>query len=199
MKALVLTIPEQPKRRHLALERLAGHGLQLHFVQGINGDVSGLRGTHTYEVDHPGTNYVIGPKTIGIFLGHYIAWAVRDAMPDEMVLILEDDAVLPPDFAARFNRVLLDTPEDWDMIFLGSCCTEGHPKTHRCGNVWDVKWPQCLHAYVMHKRAAPVLLSRCRDIYGPVDCVLKINEFYGLRVYTVLPRLVDQFETIIPP
>jgi len=195
MKTLCLSLPEQPQRTERARIHLLMQGMDPEFVTGINGGLTGLVSTHTYDHDHPGTGYVIGPATIGIYLSHYIAWSICQARSDELTLILEDDVLLCDNFMARLNQARLSVPDDWDLLFLGSCCTEGHPKTHIAGEVFDVRWPQCLHAYVLNRKAALTLLTHCRDIYAPIDCLLALNSFFGLKVYTVLPRLAEQLNT----
>lgn len=40
----------------------------------------------------------------------------------KIFLLLEDDAVLAPDFLTKFNKYLLETPKDWEMIWLGLGC-----------------------------------------------------------------------------
>ena len=35
------------------------------------------------------------------------------------VLILEDDALFPADFAARVTELLVNLPDDWEMLYLG--------------------------------------------------------------------------------
>jgi GR25 family glycosyltransferase involved in LPS biosynthesis len=199
MRTLCLSLPEQPERAHLAKNHLEQIGLDVEFICGINGHKAGLAATHPYEVDHPGTDYHIGPATIGIYLSHYIAWSICQARSDELTLILEDDVLLCDNFIRRLNDARLAVPGDWDMLFLGSCCTEGHSKTHIAGEVFDVRWPQCLHAYVLNRKAALTLLTHCRDVYAPIDCLLALNNFFGLKVYTVLPRLAEQLNTNLPP
>lgn len=199
MRAFCLTLPEQPERSKRADEHFQERGLAVQFVCAVNGHLTGLKSSHPYEHDHPGTGYVIGPATIGIYLSHYIAWSIAAASPDESTLIFEDDVILCPDFKAKLNKVLLDAPLDWDMLFLGSCCTDGHPKEHKGGDVYSIQWPQCLHAYVINKTAAYTLTRNCRDVYAPVDCFLALNKFFGLKVYTVLPRLAEQLNTNLPP
>jgi GR25 family glycosyltransferase involved in LPS biosynthesis len=199
MKTLCLTLPEQPKRLARAKERFAKHGVDVHFVQGINGYACGLKSTHPYEVDSPGSGYVIGEKPIGIYLSHYIMWSVCDAFPDEYFLLLEDDVILTDGFIEKMNQALNHTPKDFDFLFLGSCCTGGEYSRQIIANIYEVHYPQCMHAYVLAKKAVPVLLRSCRDIYAPIDCLLRLRGFFGLRVYTVIPRMVEQFETVIPP
>lgn len=199
MKALCITRLNQPERRKRAEERLSNLNLDLHFVTAMDGDKSGLVTTHTYEIDNPGSGYVIGPITVGIYLSHYVAWQICDALPDSHVLILEDDAVPHERFMEKMEACISRTPADFDFLFLGSCATESQWKTRIKDDVWEVHYPQCLHAYIVAKKAIPTLLKEYQDVCGPVDCMLCAKKFSGLKVYTVLPRIVDQFETILCP
>ncbi len=40
---------------------------------------------------------------------------------------MEDDALLPADWRERVETALAQTPADFDMLYLGSCCCVGHP------------------------------------------------------------------------
>lgn len=198
MKRLCLTLPEQPERTARARAHFSEHGLDVHFVAAINGPLTGLVSTHYYEHDHPGSKYVIGPCTIGIWLSHYIAWSIVAHGEDEHVMIFEDDALLCENFKTRAEQAIADAG-DFDMLFLGSCCTQGHVVGHIKGEVFSVAYPQCLHAYVLARKGAATLLKTYRDVYGPIDCLLRLNGFAGLKVYTVLPRLAGQVNTELPP
>lgn len=200
MIAICLTLPEQPERTERARKHILERWpeLDLHFITGVNGYKTGLASTHPYEHDHPNSGYVIGPATIGIFLSHYIAWSITNYQKNSGVLIFEDDVVLPSNFKDRAFQAMKDAGEDCDVLFLGSCCTEGHPKFHVSGSVYGGLFPQCLHAYVLSKRAARTLMEGCRDVYGPVDCILARNKYFGLKVMTVLPRIAEQIETELP-
>lgn len=199
MRALCLTLPEQPERRQRAELHFIERGLAaVEFVCGINGPLTGLKATHVYELDHKDSGYTIGPCTIGIFLSHYIAWSIVQHGPDEHVLIFEDDALLCDNFKQRSMQAFSDAPPDFDMLFLGSCCTEGHVVGHINGEVFSVAYPQCLHAYVLAKKAAKTLVESYRDVWGPADCLLRLNGFAGLKVLTVLPRLAGQVNTELP-
>lgn len=200
MRALCLTLPEQPERRQRAELHFIERGLAaVEFVCGINGPLTGLKATHVYEIDHPKSGYTIGPCTIGIWLSHYIAWSIIAHGPDERVMIFEDDALLTENFVSRTVQALDDAPPDTDILFLGSCCTEGSVFGNIKGEIFDVRYPQCLHAYIVSRTAAQTLVRSYRDVWGPADCLLRLNGFAGLKVLTVLPRLADQVNTNLPP
>ncbi len=52
-------------------------------------------------------------------LGHRLAWRITKLAGAEAVWVIEDDAVLCPDFQARFSAMSI--PDDWQIIYLG--CT----------------------------------------------------------------------------
>lgn len=198
MKHICLTLPEQPERTERATAHFKERGIDVQFVSAINGHLTGLKATHPYELDHPGTGYVIGPATVGIYLSHYIAWSIVAAGEHSAVMITEDDVILHNDFKAKLNEVMNDLPEEWDMVFLGSCCTNGEHRYHVKGDVFGGLFPQCLHCYIITPSAANVLLRKCRDVFAPLDCLLRLNKYFGLNVMTVLPRIATQLNTELP-
>ena len=200
MKTLCLTLLECPERTARCAAHLSARGIDnVEWVMGINADVAGLATSHPYEVDNPGSGFHIGPKVTGIFLGHYLMWSVCNALPDSHFLLLEDDVLLHEDFKERMEQAMQDVPPDFDFLFLGSCCCKGHPTEHVKGQVFDVRYPQCLHAMVVAKKAIPHLLRTQRKCYGPADCVLIFHTFPECKVYTLLPRCADQRDTELSP
>ena len=161
--------------------------------------VSGLQTLHTYEVDAPGSGYRIGPKGVALCVSFQMFWTAAMFMPESHFLFIEWDAKFAPDWRERTEKALQDVPPDFDFLFLGSCCCKDKPQTHVKGDVYQVKWPMCNHAQILAKKAMPTLLRTQRKIYAPADISLAFHAFPHLKVFTVLPRLVDQFDTIIPP
>lgn len=161
--------------------------------------VLGLTTIHTYEIDAPGSGYRIGPKSVALCMSFQAFWIAASFMPDEHVLFIEWDAQFHPNWKERAEQALRDTPKDFDFLFLGSCCTEGKEKTHVQGEVWKMASVMCNHAQIIAKKAMPTLLRTQRKIYAPADISLAFHAFPHLKVYVVLPRCVDQSDTVIPP
>lgn len=197
-RTFCLTLPENPGRKEAASEHFRKRGVSVEFFNGIHGKTAGLNTIHPYELDHPGSGFRMGFAPTGIFLAHYILWSALQLLPEEHFMVLEDDAMFPENWRQRTEQALQDTPGDFDMLYNGSCCCEGRPKTQIKGEVWEVKYPQCTHAYIVAKKALPVLLSTLRKIYAPVDIQMNLHSHPGMKIYTVLPRLVSQFDTDIP-
>jgi len=194
-----ITLPEQPERKQRAIVHFREVGLEPRFVDGIHAERFGLKTVFPYELDNPGSNYNMGFGRVGCWLSHYTLWAALNLMWDDIFLVVEDDAKFPPDWHPRTMNALRDAPADFDMLFIGSCCCEGKPKTSVTGEVFAVEWPLCTHAYIVARKALPVILATQRKCYAPIDISLALHTMPKLKVYTVLPRIVEQFDTIIPP
>ncbi len=204
IRTFVLSLPdnEAPGRKAAAMAHFKSAKPPLHDVQffnGIHAERAGLATCHTYELDNPGTNFRMGFKPTGIWLGHIMLWSALMLVHEDHFMILEDDAKFQDGWHTHFVQALQDVPPDFDMLYIGSCCTEHAPKTQIKNRVWEVKYPQCTHAYVVAKKALPTLLRTNRKAYAPMDIAIMLHSAPSLKVYTVLPRIVDQWNTNIDP
>lgn len=163
---------------------------------GLHGEQSGLRTSHVYGLDDD-KNYVMGPKPVGIWLGHYMLWSHVARLPDEYVMVLEVDAEFPEDWKRQLDHALSKLPNGFDFLFPGHCCLSDTPKTFVGGNVWRVEKPQCNHCYIVRTAILPEVLRRIRKVWAPIDVQLMLEVLPHYRVYAILPRLVDQFDTDI--
>ena len=197
-RAFCITLPENPKRTMEAMAHFKEMGLEeVTFVDGINAEGFGLRTLHPYEVDAPGSGFNMGPKPTGIWLSHWMLWQILMCQPDDHFIILEDDCKLLPGWKERLERALDDCPSDFDWIFAGSCCTVGRNMGRVNGELYNVKWPMCFHFYVLSRKCIQHLLNTTRKVYAPIDIHVAFHCFEPLKVYTILPRLADQFNTDI--
>ncbi|MGV1047673.1 MAG: glycosyltransferase family 25 protein [Solirubrobacterales bacterium] len=196
----VLTLPEKPHRGIAALDHFRTSNVgPITLVNGISGQQSGLRTLFPYEVDNPGSGFNIGAHCVGIWLSHYMLWQACALLPGSHMMIFEDDAQFLPGWRESLSQALRDVPPDFDWLFVGSCCADGAQKRQIAGQVWEVRWPACNHAYIIAKKAMPYLLSTCRKCYAPIDLHTILHSFAGMKVYTILPRLVAQWNTVISP
>lgn len=161
-------------------------------VRGIHGETFGILGVKPYRLDHPKAGEVIGYAQTGLFISHYMVWTAMELARDESLLILEDDALVPVDWQKRFKQALEQVPPDVDILMVGSSNTVDKPKRKVNGCIWEVKYPFCTHAYIVYRKALPVLLDKMRDASMTIDIALIQRVYPSLRVYTVLPRIIDQ-------
>jgi GR25 family glycosyltransferase involved in LPS biosynthesis len=201
VKTFCISCPETPYRTKAAVEHFNAIGLMpdVTFLPGIHARTFGLLTCHHYEIDHPGSGYMIPQKHVGLHLSHYMAWVACSTHSDSRFLILEDDALFDDDWMPRLTTALGATSEDADMLFVGSGNTQDKPKTHIRDNVYKVEWPHCTHAYVVYRKALNVLLETQRDSWAPIDLALIFRSFPKMNIYTVLPRLCRQRGQEIAP
>lgn len=199
MRTFCITLPETPERQQAAREHFQQRGVKVEFLHGIHGEAFGLSTKHPYEVDHPGSGYIVSPKHVGLHLSHYMAWSICQQLPDERFLILEDDAEFCTGWKHRLERSIADAPADFDMLYVGSCNCAGASKYRVKGDVWCVHWPQCTQAYIVARKAIETLLATQRHCWAPIDLSLIFRSLPHLKVWTVLPRIVGQRRTAISP
>ncbi len=199
IRAFVVVVPEENHRTLFIQSHFKDVGIEAEEFSAISANESGLVTVHPYEVDNPGSGWKIGPKPTSCWVSFYMLWSALNLLPDEYFLTLEWDAQFPTDWKERTDRALRAVPKDFDMLFLGSCCCGDQSKTHISDEIYDVRYPQCGHATIIAKKALPVILRTQRKVYAPIDISLKFHTLPQLKVYTVLPRIVNQFSTVLPP
>ena len=199
LRPFVLIVQEFPEKTAFIQQHLRASGIEAEEFPCISAAVSGLETVHTYEVDNPGTNYHIGPKPTALCVSFQMFWTAAMFMPEDYFFFIEWDAQFNPDWRHRSEQALGDVPADFDFLFLGSCCCKDRPQRHVKGEVFEVKYPMCNHAQIIAKKAMPTLLRTQRKIYAPADISLAFHAFPHLKVYTLLPRCVNQFSTVLPP
>jgi len=201
MMTICISLMEQPERKEKAKQHFAEMGVDnVVFYEGLNAEKMGFNGTNPYMLDRKEGDelFYIGTKPTGIFLSHYSLWSALTLLPDEHFFILEIDAQFTEGWKEKFEQALKDVPDYFDWLFAGSCCCDMRHKTHVKGDIWDIRWPMCFHAYVVAKKALPHLLATNRNCYAPIDISTTLHSFNAMNVFTVYPRIVNQFDTEIP-
>lgn len=165
----------------------------------IDWQVSGIETKFTYDIDHPGTGFKTHPMRICNCLSQYLLWRILAYLPEDEFLILEDDARFLPGWKNGYMKARASLPADWDMLFIGSCNCKNKPTQLIDQNLFKVQWPFCTHAYIVRKKGLKVLDETMQKFWAPIDIALNLQAFPKLNIYTVLPRLVEQFETKLDP
>lgn len=198
IRPFVVVLQEMPEKEAFIQAHFKSVGIEAESFNGISADVSGLKTVHPYEVDAPGSGWNIGRKSVATWMSFYMLWSAMNLLPESHYLQLEWDCHFPDNWKGRVEQALRDVPPDFDLLFVGSCCTQGAEKTHIRGEVWEVKYPQCGHCLIIAKKALPVLLRTQRKVYAPLDISVKLHSCPLLKCYTIMPRVTDQFDTLIP-
>ena len=194
----ILTLPDST-RISSTREHLAGLGLKWSLFFGIDAIKMGLTTVNPYEVDAPGSGYIMQQKHTGMHLSHFLMWRhFWNDHEEDSFTIFEDDVRLIDSWKLATVDVYKEVPEDWDILAIGSCCTEGRPTAHISGPVYRVQYPLCTHAYMVRRKALPILLETQEKSWAPIDLALYFNSYPKLNVYTILPRIAEQEGTFLP-
>lgn len=122
---------------------------------------------------------------IGCTLAHLACWAhAADHAATPYILILEDDAVLAPDFHTRLHAALQRLERDqirFDLLYLGRYPLEPDEPTTIPGLVRP-GYSHCSYAYLLTKPALTVLLATALD-----QAVIPVDEFLP-ALYLPHPR-----------
>jgi glycosyl transferase family 25 len=120
-----------------------------------------------YEIDTAGA--------VGASLSHFKAWEYLSKSTAPAIIIFEDDAVIPPNFWPRLEKLVDELPKEWDVItfyntvFAASRGCKPDPNTaplYNCNGLMGA------HAYMVSRRGAQRLLARAYPIELHVDAYL---------------------------
>jgi hypothetical protein len=197
-RTFVITVnrPEPIPKYEATCKHLQEMGIPFEPFYGLDNRVCQLLPVDTFDIDRVGDK--ISSTHIAAHLTHYLMWKVLSYMPEDAFWVLEYDAQFEPGWRERYEDAMSVIPDDWDVVFLGSCCTVGRPTVHIGKSLYEVKWPLCGHAIMYRKKALPVLLEAHQKVWAPLDIALYHDSLPKLKVYTILPRMVSQLNTAIP-
>jgi glycosyl transferase family 25 len=138
---------------------------------------------------------------VGCALSHIAIWQWMVDNDQELCLIFEDDAKVPPDFIEKANKcisqsTILKDPKKWDIWLLGGIWDSltqipGEKKAVRIGEFATT------HAMVMTLHCAKRLLKDAYPIHAHIDLWMSIyNYVHDLRFVGCLDLNLKQSEQI---
>lgn len=179
--------------------RFDAEGIHVTRFNGWNNSIGGLRATYPYEIDAPGSGYLMKETSVGIYLSHWMLWNYLAMLPDDSFFIFEDDAAFVPVWKEQWEADMALLPPDWDLFYVGSCCVNGWPDNVQFSeHIWRTKKAQCLHAYMVRAKALPMMLEKCQKVWAPIDLALLWECQPHLNVFARIPRLVNQADMELP-
>lgn len=195
-RTFVLTVKPTWHKWEMTRDHLKQHGIESEPFLGLDNKQCRLRPEYTFDVNVPGER--IGAEQTCACLSHYLVWKVLSYLPEDVFWVLEDDAQLTDNWRQDYTQAMAVLPDDWDIVFIGSCCTNNLTKYYIGNNLFNVQWPMCGHALQIRKKALPVLLERNQKVWAPLDIALKLDCLPYLNVYTILPAIVLQRGQTLP-
>lgn len=196
-RTFVLTVDRKIRCFDETAKYLDEIGFTWERFNGFDNRICQLSPVQTFDFDRVGER--ITGKHVAATLSHILLWKVMSYSPEDRWWSFEYDVRMAPNWQQEYERAMSVMPDDVDIIFLGSCCCRGRPTTHIGENVYEVKYPLCGHAQEIRRSALPVLLQEQQKICMPLDIALYHQAFPKLKVMTILPPIVVQHGTPLPP
>jgi len=105
------------------------------------------------------------------------------------ILILEDDVKFNEDFNLKFDNFYNQTPEDWDILYIGSNNLTSGCKINN--NIYKCGLTYTMHCIALKNTVYNKLLNRLKNIDNPTDVI--INELFDeFKAYYFSPSLATQ-------
>ena len=140
---------------------------------------------------------------VGCAMTHKYIWEDVATTKKDLVLILEDDAVILPDFRKKISSIISELPATWDILYLGSGGGGGRgdpaPLTLRNSGKKSIS-PHLaqpasriygLFGYVINWRGAERLLNRVFPLRYQIDTELWMN-FSDLQPLISAPFIIAE-------
>lgn len=146
--------------------------LEFTFVDGVNGERLSVKGLEADGIYKPLPYLRLSRGTIGCYLSHRSVWDKIAHSDDEYALVLEDDADFTPNHIKAVKKIIHEVKDfdpHWTMVIIGQITKRG-AKDRKAPKGMFVP-AQCfgLHAYILSKRGAEVLLESALPILDSVD------------------------------
>ncbi len=146
-------------------------------------------------------------KTIVAGLSHFSAWSAIKWMVEAKLtdhrtfLIVEDDVeFLDKNWKSLANDNLQFVPNDWHVVYLGSCCADPiEDHGYIAANLYRLVRGMCTHAYLVNYEGACKLLETNQKVWAPIDIQMLIDSMPRMNFYGILPRLATQENTNLYP
>ena len=163
------------------------------FVNGVDAKLFGLGVDHTYDFGEK-----FRQSSLGCVLSHWMIWTMLEILHihedlSEPIMITEDDAEFLPGAMDAIDAAIKDLPKDWDMLFPGSCCAVERIRATIREGLYEC-WPLCTHCYIVQPKAFKTLIQTNHAMSAPIDIQMLNNSFPKLKVFAILPRVVDQID-----
>lgn len=109
-------------------------------------------------------------------------------------VIFEDDIVLCNDFVNKLDVYTLQLPQDYDLLWIGTCCNLQHsPIEHKKFVYQNMRGSRCTHAFLISLECAKKILKEMKYVYFPSDFFYnKMIKDFTLKSFWAEPALVTQ-------
>lgn len=139
---------------------------------------------------------------LGCYLSHRTLLKHLEGLPvnsNDVHLVFEDDAYVPPDFMAQWNSLLDQAPPDWDILQLGVTFPNLRQVSGRVHRHLHDKGNGGTFAYAVRHNALRKINAHIAYMTDPIDIMLR-NKWRDWNYYIAWPELCphnDHGESVI--
>ncbi|NGY06735.1 glycosyltransferase family 25 protein [Solimonas terrae] len=187
MLTFVINLPGSVERRATMDRQLAGLGLEVEFVDALDGRRLDRR-------EHPTASGLLDAE-LGCYLSHLAVWRRLIASGRDCAIVLEDDAVVAPDLAAQCAE-FSGLPERPDMVRISSVKQPAGIEIRKLASgrrvLLPTEHPSGCQGYWLTRDGARKFLDCLSRPRIAIDCALDRYWRYGLRVFLLDPPAVRE-------
>lgn len=160
------------ERRIYAENVLNEHNIEAHWILDYdkeNIDEIDISQKFPFLFSNRNGNKLSRPE-ISLVMKHYCAF--KDIVENNIqnAVVFEDDIILCDDFENKLSNYINQLPDDYDILWIGTCCNLHTPKSDPNKNVYpNQHGSRCTHAYVVSYNGCKKLLDFFPSIYQPID------------------------------
>lgn len=197
-RIFVITLPGSSDRQQAIAAQLARHRLSFDWLEGVNGRALDAP-TRDRVYSEPRAigegGRPLSPGEIGCALSHQKIYQRMLEQDLPLVLVLEDDAALDADFAARLDEICAEV--DWQTVDL---LLLSHIQKYTAWGARPVATNRQLvkplvayngNGYLLTRRGAERLLAQLRPVYQPADCWNHLRQLGVLQMRGIVPYLIN--------
>jgi len=192
------------ERKIILCEGLSSNGIfSVEWVENYEAeklDVKDIENEYPFIFGTNPMGRLLKKSEISLVLKH--CWIIKDAFENKYssVLVLEDDALIPPDFMANLENYMSQLPDLWDIFWLGTCCNIHAQFVSGC-NIYPGPRSRCTHAFVLNQSGIAKIVQSLYLVNDGADFFYnKLIESHDLLSFWAEPPLVyqnQQFKTTI--
>jgi GR25 family glycosyltransferase involved in LPS biosynthesis len=207
MKSYIISLSDENESKSVDLKtKIKEFGINPIWFNGLNGKTIDME-QYKHHFNDFYLNFLT-PSQIGIALSHLYVWKKIAESDDEMGIVFEDDVVFTNDFSEKFNHIINNLPQDFDLLYLGRIDNSnlflflltfltGLSKTNDIvidNLLINPKSVLQSHAYILSKKGAKQLINLLDGyIYNHIDvCINNLFLQDKLKVYALKDRIVFQ-------
>ena len=197
-KTYVINLDYDKQRFNIIKEQCLKNNLNITRFNAINGKLINLNDIEIKKRfgNEPLKNEIIKNKflqrnQIGCALSHINLWKKIVEENNNIILVLEDDAIVPNDFQKKLLDYTNQLPDNWDMLICGGNKFQGKiystnlikPIKNKYGNYGTF-------GYIIKKDTAKKLLKNCEFMTKSIDYHLNLNFYEQNNVFFCNPQLI---------